>query len=274
MLLGLYPSTSSLAVLASNPGVEVSTALGAAGHISGDIKAEVSSFVHAQIASLSTTDALSASQTYNPWVKGTALAYANLYQLYEDQQDGVEDALDSSEVTEEDLAIAENLLRHVCENSTYGRWKRPIILQPSVSMEKLQEAFIRLVNQLGTPLLLGFETRYTRTGFGAAADTSPRLQRELTARSVTPGRPVQQLHGGHAAIVAGVTEENGTVYVMYRDPHHEDGTYDTQTLEEFLTPRFIPAIRTSLGREPSQKDWLRATNMRGNDTMRGLLTNQ
>jgi len=274
-IIDAYPGHNpDILELAENKGTQLTTALGSVKFLDDGIKTAVSDIVYDKMRSLSNTGHNIEFFMRETSVKGTGLAYALLRQFYTDQKNGQGLGCSVPEVTDEDLRIARNLLEGACEARNYAGTEmgRPFPVLHTMSV--LKDAFMDRVADLGTPLVIVLQTRYTRSGFGPRADVDPDLERLLSARVPDlRGSKIQQL-GPHSVLVAGVTEENGTTYVMYRDGNQPDETYDIQTLEEFLTPRVIPAIQRELQREPDSRDTMWTVKLDTSDQMRDTLTNR
>ena len=270
LIIAAFPTNELL----NRTDVHLSEALKRTKILNDDTKKEVYNVVQDNLRYLSSAGRDPENRMRTPIIKNTAVAYGLLSQFFEDQQKGSGRGCSGPKITAEDVQIAGNLLDEVCNFGGDVGTDRSLPLGPSINMTELKKTFMRIVDMFGTPLRLGLHTRYTRTGFGARVDTDPHLQQSLSSQSITPGPVIEELPGGHDALIAGITEENGTVYVMYRDGHQKGGTYDIQTLDEFLTPRFIPAIRTILKREPELRDELSVRKMKQTDNMSALLTNR
>jgi len=115
---------------------------------------------------------------------------------------------------------------------------------------------MKALRQFGTPLMLGFLSSFSRS----------------------PGQAIEKSKNsfvGHATIVVGVSvDDDGTVHVMYRDSNNPPDTYDTQTLTEFLTPRYGPERMKHLKTLPGITDTLWMGKMRSDEKTKEALTNK
>ena len=274
-ILSFFSSRSSVGELVTSPDVQFTTALGGAKQIHNNIKSHVMDIVYTNIQSSPESRGMTENLMRYSDVKAPAFAFAYLWQIHLAQQKSNNpDARKLPQVTAEDVRVARNLLTLVCRHPKQFLFDSPLAFGPDESMENQKQFFMKIVNDLGTPLMLGLETQYTRTGFGPRADTDPEYHRQLIARSVPRGTSIDVIGGPHATLVAGVTEENGTIYVMYRDPYQDDNTYDIQTLDEFLTPRLKSAIETMLQRPPNSSDVMTLKSLQTSDAARRSVTNQ
>ena len=275
-IMAAYPGPySDIGKLTMDHTVDLTTALGSCNIIDDGIKAEILDIVYDGLKSRSNAGLDPAARIYNPAVKGTASAYALLYQISVNQKSGQGIGCNAPAVTAEDLRIARNLLKEVCQKGSSAGVEIFAPVVPLSNMVSLKKTFMYFVEHFGTPLRIGLHTRYTRTGHGAWADTDPAVHSRLSSQSPnTRGPTIEDLKEDHCVLIAGITEDNGETYVIYSDGHHSDQTYDIQTLDEFLTPRFIPAIRNTFKREPDSRDVLWYEKMDMSDQMRDAVTNR